>query len=199
MSNRNKRNRDVYGGVIENNQYIEFKNCKEAHNYISNFFKEVKDIVRVGDVHKVVDYGNDLEGSDRDQWKEFVTTSFDFLLSYIGGPGGGMFKNLIALSKELNMTIFLSYKRGSGDNRNNYHDFGSKAWYLKAFAKECLNTRFYLFDDGTDHIASVNALNNRFIVGILVTYENDKGFDIYGQMSATDRKFRIQKALTLIK
>lgn len=156
-------------------------------------------VTRIADVHKVADYGNDLEpGPQRDHWRSIIKESFDFLLSYIGSPNGKIFKRLLSLSRELDMIIFMSYKRGKGANRDNYHEFGSKAWYLNTFAKSHPMKKFYLVDDGADHINSVNSLKNPNIIGILITYENKQGIDVYGTMSMYERERCIRRALDKI-
>lgn len=205
MAARNRNNKTqhtqkekVCGGVVVNGVYTEFKTASAAVNYLEHYFAgiEVKDVVRVGDVHKVADYGNLLPvGARRTHWRDFIVDNFDFLLSYIGGPGSKVFNNLLTLSAELNKTIFLSYMRGRGENKNNYHEGCSKAWYLNKFSELRPQTKFYLLDDGDDHVSSVNNLHNHQVQGILVQYNNLSGRDIYRQITEEKREQFIREAL----
>lgn len=189
-----------YGGVIENGIYKEFYVESEAIEYIKVYFYGLeKKILRVGDVHKVADYGAGLvEGYRRKRWRQFVRERFDFLLSYIGSSTGKVFDSLISLSKELELTIWVSYRRGKGETKNMYVEWGSKAWFMKMFATTCPETRLYLLDDGEDHVASVNSLHNVRIKGLLVDYRTPSGRDVYRELSEDKREYIIAKVLDKI-
>lgn len=58
---------EYYCGIIESGNYIEFRSPRQAISVIENL--PMKTMGRLGDVHKVADYGNDLEpGPQREHW-----------------------------------------------------------------------------------------------------------------------------------
>lgn len=191
-----------HGGIIQKGIYTEFENTNDAEIRVCSLIKELdlssKSIIHVGDVHKVADFGIDLKKkNEREEWKVFVKEHFHFLISYVSAEecerDGKIFQKIKALSKECDINILISLQRGSGFDEDDFHEFGSKAWYLeKLYASLNVEVPIRFYDDSSDHVNSINSLNNKNIKGVLVDYRDDRGKDMYSKYSYLERMDAIE-------
>lgn len=189
-----------YGGAIQNGVYTVFETPKDASIFLQTLVKELSlassEKFKVGDVHKVADFGVHLKKkSEREEWIAFVREHFKFLISYISEDRGRLFDGLLSLSKELNLTILVSLQRGSGFDEGEFHEFGSKAWYLREIHTLIgTNPVIEFYDDSDDHVDSINSLGIPTIKGKLVDYTDDRGKNLYSKYTYLERMDAIEDA-----
>lgn len=191
-----------YGGIVQKGIYTVFETPSDATHAIQELCKTLElakyKNFKIGDVHKVADFGADLKKpSEREEWKAFVLKHFKFLISYVSeDTNSRVFDKILRLSKELNLTVLISLQRGSGRDEDNFHVFGSKAWYLQEVYNTLKDAEpvIEFYDDAEDHVNSINSLGIPSIKGKLVDYTDDRGKNMYSKYTYLERMDAIEDA-----